>query len=233
MRNAREYKLLYVVAIIMVVTISTMGSTYAYFAARTSSDDSTLNTGSTTYSISMDINPIYSGFSFIPMNDVDALKGIKNECHDKYNRGVCSAYSIRVYGYSSNLDFVSGYMNVDTNNIENLSYMMFENSDTYDEDNCFEYNGEYYCKVVPATHVVEEENLSLGDSYDVRNKSETKIILLIWLSNLNRSQNENDIGNFNASITMQAGNGGEIKGSIASAVVVDDGNEGGSDNGGE
>ena len=44
----------------------------------------------------------------------------------------------------------------------------------------------------------------------------------MWLSNLNVSQNETDIGTFEAIVTMQAGSGGEIKGSISSALIIDD-----------
>ena len=48
----------------------------------------------------------------------------------------------------------------------------------------------------------------------------TEFILLFWLSNLEVSQNVTDIGSFEAEVTMQAGNGGQIKGVISSAVVV-------------
>ena len=35
-------------------------------------------------------------------------------------------------------------------------------------------------------------------------------------------QNNIDIGSFNAVVTMQSGNGGEIKGVILSAIIVED-----------
>ena len=34
------------------------------------------------------------------MNDGDAIKALRNQCKDKYGRGACSAYTIRVFGYS-------------------------------------------------------------------------------------------------------------------------------------
>ena len=43
----------------------------------------------------------------------------------------------------------------------------------------------------------------------------------MWLTNLNESQNEFDIGSYQATVTIQAGNGGEVKGTIASAVKLD------------
>ena len=229
--NSREYKIIYVVLIAMVLTISTIGSTYAYLTATINSVNNTVNTSSTTYSISMDITPIYSGFSYIPMNDEYALKALRNECKDKYDRGVCSAYNIRVYDYSENLDYISGIMDIVTNNMSNLSYMMYRLSNTYDEDKCVDIDGEYYCISYEATSMGEGTNLSLGDSYDVSGMSETKFILMIWLTNLNENQNDSDIGNYNATVTMQAGNGGEIKGSISNVVVINNGNEGGNNGG--
>lgn len=229
--NNKEYRILYGVLIVMVLTISTIGSTYAYFSARTNSLNNSISTSSTIYSISMDISPVYSGFSYIPMNDEYALKALKNKCKDKYDRGACSAYRIRVYGYNEGLDYISGVMDITTDNMVNLSYMMYRLSNTYDEDKCVDIDGEYYCISYDATSIGEGTNLSLGDSYDVRGMTETKFILMIWLTNLNESQNESDIGNYNATITMQAGSGGEIKGTIANAIVIDDGTDNGTEGG--
>ena len=228
MKKNKEYNLIYAVALIFAVTVTTIGSTYAYMTARTNSEINSVRTNSTTYSISIDITPLYESPSIIPMNDEYALKAIKNRCVDKYNYNVCYAYTIRVYDYDEKLDYVSGLMDIETTNMTNLSYMTFSESDTYNPDNCLELDNKYYCKVVNPTHMGTGTNLPLGDSYDVAGKTETKIILLIWLTNLNERQNEIDIGRFNATITMQAGNGGKIQGSIANALVIE---EGGNSNG--
>ncbi len=230
MKNTKEYKLLYLVAIISVITITTIGSTYAYITARTNSSDNSVNTKSTSYLINMEITSIFPNYSFIPMNDEYIFKAIKNNCLDKYNRGVCQAYYIRVFDYSETLDYISGYMDVTTDNMTNISYMMFEESNTYDENNCIEIDEKYYCKKINATPIGEGKKLSLGEPYSVLNQPEKKLILAIWLSNLNKRQNDEDIGNFNATITIEAGSGGEIKGSIANAMIID--NEGDGNNGG-
>ena len=219
----REFGLLYVVLMIMVLSITTIGATYAYWTATTASNNNDIKTESTIYSISMDINPLYHDFSVIPMNDEDALKALKNKCKDKYDRGACSAYNIHVYDYDVNLGFVSGFMNVSTNNMQNLSYMMLKESDTYDEDTCviIDDTEDIYCVAKEASSVEIDTDLSLGDTYDVVGTESIDFILLMWLSNLNVSQNETDIGTFEAIVTMQAGSGGEIKGSISSALIID------------
>ena len=63
--------------------------------------------------------------------------------------------------------------------------------------------------------------MSIGDAYNVYGLTEKNLLLVIWLSNLNERQNEKDIGNYNATITVFAGNGGEITGTIANAVKID------------
>ena len=115
-------------------------------------------------------------------------------------------------------------MNVSTNNMQNLSYMMLQESDTYDEDTCvIIYDTEdIYCVAKETSSIEIGTDLSLGDTYDVVGTESIDFILLMWLSNLNVSQNETDIGTFEAMVTMQAGSGGEIKGSISSALIIDD-----------
>ena len=224
MKKIGKFKYLYIIFLICVLAISTIGSTYAYWVATASSKDSDINASSTTYEISMNINPLYNKFSFIPMDDFNALKALGNQCKDKYGRGACNAYIINIYGYDTKLGSISGSMDVNLDNIENLSYMMLEESSEDNGTSCVTINDKIYCIGKEATSVGDGVNLSLGDSYEVVGTDNKSFILLIWLTNLEQSQNERDIGNFNAAITFSMGNGGEIKGSIDSALV------GGSDN---
>lgn len=221
-RNLTKLQTFYLVVLIVTVFLIGTGTTYAYWTATTNSADKAVVAESTIYSISMDVSPVYHDFSFIPMNDDDAIKALKNQCKDKFGRGACAAYNIRVFGYDANLGFISGYMDITTNNMSNLSYMMYRESDTYDEDVCVKIDEVNFCKVLDPVHMGEGKALTLGDKYDIVGTTETQFILLIWLSNLDISQNDIDIGSFNAVVTMQSGNGGEIKGVISSAVKVED-----------
>ena len=153
----------------MVLSIMTIGATYAYWAASTQSASRDVQTESTIYSISMSINPLYHDFSVIPMNDSDAVKALRNKCKDKYDRGACTAYVVNVYDYNEDLEYISGFMDITTNNMQNLSYMMFRVSDTYDEEKCvnIEVFNENYCIVKEAAVVGDGVGLSLGDAYKV------------------------------------------------------------------
>lgn len=211
-------KFIYLIIVILTTVVAITGATYAYWTATTKSTENAVKTHSTIYSISMDITPLYNNFSLIPMDDELALKGIKNQCRDKYGRGACLAYKIRVYDYNETLNYISGYMDITTTGMENISYMMYRINEEYNEDNCVTINEKHYCVAKTPAHMEDGIALSLGDKYDVAGLTETEFILLLWITNLKTSQNDTDIGEFNAVITMQAGNGGEIKGSISSVV---------------
>ena len=51
----------------------------------------------------------------------------------------------------------------------------------------------------------------------------TEFTVSIKVSNLDVGQNDIDVGSFNATVTIQAGSGGEIKGSIASSIKIENG----------
>lgn len=217
----KNFRVLYLGLMVIVLLISVSSTTYAYLTASTSSASGSVKTKSTIYKISMNILPVYSDFSFIPMNDTDAIKALKNKCIDKYNRGACSAYKIFVYDYDESLSSISGVMDITTNNMKNLSYMVLEESSENNLDTCVQIGEKNYCVAKEASPILEGNSLSLGDSYDVYGKKSKELILLLWLTNLDESQNEADIGSFQASVTIFAGNGGEVKGTIASSVKLD------------
>ena len=100
--------------------------------------------------------------------------------------------------------------------------MVLEETDEYDENSCVRIDEEIYCTSVNTTPMGLGTNLPLGWSYNVEGLSEKKLLLVIWLTNLNENQNLTDIGNYNATVTVSAGDGGEIKGTIAGAVQIYD-----------
>lgn len=217
-----RHKGLYLFLVFFVVLVCSIGSTYAYLAAVTGSNDAVLNTSSTNYSISMNVVPVYDGFSFIPMDNNNVLRALRDEfgCKDKYGRGACLAYRISLYGYDDNINVLSGSMDVHLNHITNLSYMVLQevSEDAYDEDNCVSVKDNLYCIAKDATSVNEGKSLSLGNEYDITGTTEKNFLLVLWLSNLEESQNEYDIGSFDATVTFGMGSGGEIKGSIVAAI---------------
>ena len=154
------------------------------------------------------------------MDDGDVFKALRNECKDKYNRGACSAYILRIYDYDEGQQYISGKMDITTENMENLSYMVLEETNEFNNETCITIDQKNYCTSVQTTPMGEGTDLSLGSAYNVEGLTEKNLLLVIWLTNLNESQNLTDIGSYNATITVSAGNGGEIKGTIANAVQL-------------
>lgn len=214
-------KYVYIILIILILVVSIIGATYAYLTANTNSSKNAVNTKSMSYNIKMDILPKYTGFTMIPMDNIDAIKAINNKCLDSYNRGACHVYLINISEYDETLEKISGTMNVTTNNIENLSYMFFESTEEYQEETCVKIDENNYCITKEATSINSGENLSLGPAYNVKGLESKSFLLLIWLENKDENQNEFDIGSFNASITFSMGDGSRIEGNIEASLKGD------------
>lgn len=213
----KKFKYGYIFILIMVLVISSIGATYAYFTAGIESTN-VVSTGSKSYSMSMEISSLYDGFTIIPMDDEYVIKALNNRCHDKYDRGVCLAYTVNLSGYEETLGYVSGSMNVKTNDIQNLSYVtLVETVSDINDENCVTIDNVSYCKSINIGRVIPGQDVSLGDRYDIVGTTSKKILLVIWLTNLDNRQNDTDIGSFTADVTFSMGDGGKIKGTIIAA----------------
>ena len=213
-------KIYYLLFVIGIFSLTTVGATYAYWANNTMGND-VISATSNKYSISMNINPIYNDFSFIPMNNSDVLKAVENKCRDKYERGACSLYYIDVYGYNEELESVFGIIKFFTN-IQNLNYVILKPK--IDDGECVSINindnDEEFCLYDDYSKVDSYEDQVLFDSYSVSGTDRVRFILVIWLENQNRSQNNYDIGSFSANVTISSLDGIRVQGVINSAVEI-------------
>lgn len=223
-----KIRVYYLIFAIGLLSLTTIGATYAYWISSASSGN-VISTNSTSYSISMSIRPLYHGFSLIPMNSDDTVKAIASKCKDKYDRGACSAYVISVSDYNEGLKFISGTISANTN-IENLSYVIMAPKSVSASDNScssIELGDEdvsdvrEFCLYNDYTKFENNIEQILIESYDVSAVSSVDFILIIWLENKDRSQNEDGIGSFKANVTISAGSGGKIQGVINDAIEID------------
>ena len=213
-------KVCYILFIIGIFSLTTVGATYAYWANNARGND-VMSATSNKYSISMNINPIYNDFSFIPMNNSDVLKAISNECRDKYDRGACSLYYIDIYGYNDEIGTISGTIKFFTD-IKNLNYAILKTK--IDDGECvsisIDDNDDEFCLYDDYTKVSSYVEQVLFDSYSVSDADKVRFILVIWLENQDRSQNDYDIGSFSANVTISSLDGIRVQGVINSAVEV-------------
>ena len=225
-------RVFYTTTLILTLIVLSIGSTYAYFAATIKSEDNSVATSSASFSINLSVLPKYPNpengpYTIIPMKDELSEKGYigynETPCIDKNNAAVCYVYEIKVFGFSEGIEFVSGSVKVKTENISNLSYRL------YDENNN-EINlnpeseeiatKEDYNTPLPLYYdrLPSEEEKTLGDSHNIKDKEEITLYLMIWLSDTGVSQNQTDIGTFSGDITFFAGKGGQITGKISSLI---------------
>ncbi len=213
----KKKKIIYTILICINIVILSIGSTYAYISASVSSKKDDIQTSSGNFSINLDITPIapLNDNKMIPMKDELSEKAYtgynNNPCIDKNGATVCYLYEIRVYDYNNNQEYVSASLNIKTSNITNLSFRVFDEEGnsiiiTEDEDN------QYIKKIESGL------DMEIGNNFDVKDKKELKLKLMIWLTDTGISQNDTDIGTFSGSVTVYAGTGGKITGKISSLI---------------
>ncbi len=219
--NKKNSKYIGVVFLIVMLIVCIVGATYAYFLS-TTVGTSDISATSVNYSISMNIIPVYTDFSLIPMDDSDIFKAIGNQCKDKADRGACNLYSINISGYDESVESISGTINTTLNNIQNLSYMVLEKVSYNIEgnSNCVVVNEDNYCISKTAELIVNNTDMELGDSsYDVSLLDSKDLLLAIWLTNLDASQNEFDIGSYSSVVSVYIGDDiAHISGSISGTL---------------
>lgn len=204
MNGNKINKLLLVTSILSIIILS-IGITFSYFSYKkiTSSDAISLEAGK--INLSLTISPIYTGHKLFPLNDSDILIAYNNKCMGDNGFGACLAYNIEISNYSTMQELI-GTIDFTVNNIKNLSYIVLD-----------ENNNIYLDKVS-----IKDGNdkLPLGSKFTLDNASnllptKRNFILVIWLTNLDESQDEYDAyGTFNANITYSSIYGNNITGTI-------------------
>lgn len=220
MNKASE--IFYTATLILTFIVMSIGSTYAYFAANTSTEEGEMETSSAKFSLNLSVLPKYPNpeeglKTIIPMKDELSEKGYigynETPCIDKSASAVCYVYEIKAYDFSEGIEYVSGSFNLKTENISNLSYRLYDEENNPIPLSVDEENNPIYYDRAPS-----EVEKTLGDSHDVRNKSKITLYLMVWLSDTGVSQNQTDIGTFTGTITFYAGKGGMITGKISSVI---------------
>ncbi len=183
---------------ILLLIVMLLGATFSYFAAIARGNEN-IETAAANFNAGVTISEFYGGNSLIPMNDSDVMIGYNNQCVDKYGYGACYAYNIHIENTGDKFSYV-GTINFDVTDIENLKYLVL------DEDNN---------KYVEDT-LISGEDQTLGDSFELDTGESRDFVLVIWLSNLEGPQDDQDAGgNFSASVTYESTYGSKITGTFS------------------
>lgn len=177
-----------------------LGATFSFFTSNVRSSEGAVRTASAVVGIDLFVNPKFVGKELIPMYDTDLDKAYSQECIDDNNYGACQAYDIHIVNRGERLEY-AGSVTFSINEITNLNYKILDS------------DGNTY---VGNTRITTDTPLTLGPSFILDEGATKDFVMLIWLTNYDRDQNEEDLaGTYGASITYEALNGTIITGSIA------------------
>lgn len=195
MESYRANKFLFVTSVLSIMVL-TLGATFSFFTVSDRSEYDAVKVEANKIQLALSIDKLYTDHELIPTNDEDIIKAYNNKCVDIYGYGACHAYTIEVSNFSSKQDLI-GTIDFDIYGIDNLSYMVLD-----------EEKNTYLSK--QSIKDGKSENLSLGEHFILEdatenNPSSRRFTLLIWLTNLDKDQQETDAnGNFTASISYES-----------------------------
>jgi len=192
MKIDKKNALLLTLSIVLVVVLSVIGYTYAYFAIRVNSTGDNIGGNTATISVDLDVErliPNQDGIEMVPLlddalqNAISGTNGISS-CVDANGYLSCHIYKITIKNESTNALTLKGNIILDkkTNNdlFQNLKWQLLENQTTVKTSTT----------ASPMSSTVFEPNLSL-------NPNTTKIYYVaVWISEINNEQKNTDYGDF-------------------------------------
>lgn len=192
-------KFLSIISVLSLIFIL-IGTTFSFFSVVNGSTDGAVTSKSATVGVNVTVSLLYEGRSLIPMNDEDIWKAYENECVDNADYGACKAYTIDIENIGDEFDY-QGTVKFDIGKISNLNYIVLDEND------------QEYAR---GMKIESGQDLSLGDPFTLAQNDTRQFKLIIWLSNYDRNQNEEDAGGtYNALISFESVSGYKITGSIS------------------
>ena len=180
-----------------------LGGTFSFFTLYRGSSEGAVQANAAQFGANITISSIYTDNKLIPMNDSDIFTAFSDQykCVDSHGYGACDAYLLTIENIGEALDY-EGTINFSIDGITNLNYMILDESDNI---------------YVNTTRIVAGNDMTLGNAFTLPKEGTKVFKLLIWLSNYDRSQNIEDNGTYNATISYVTNNGSMITGSISSS----------------
>lgn len=179
---------------ILTLIVATLGATLAFFNASMRGNRN-VEAEAFKFNMALEVDPEYYGNKLIPMNDEDYMTAYNNKCVDYKNWGACTSYKIKLENNGDPMELI-GTMNFNKEDVVRMTYALLDK------------NGNEY---VSPTETGDGIKLSLGDSFSLNSNENTEFTLIIWLTNIEESQDEEDAGGkFDASLTYEATSGAKL-----------------------
>jgi len=192
---------------ILTLAIITIGTTFAFFSGILQRNDA-VSVKSAEINFSFKVNPLYNEKNIIPTEDDDIFTAFYNNCIDDLEFGACYAYTINVINEGDQLD-IMGRFKVSNDELPNLKYMILD-ADVVDE------NGKY--AVYKGIEYAKTEFESIGNIIRLDRNETKNLILVVWLSNVDKEQNKETGKTFLGTLTFDSTLGSKITGTITAIV---------------
>lgn len=219
MNDNKVNKFLLITTIIS-VGILLIGATFSYFTISNMSKVDAVSVSSGKIGLGLSVSDLTSGLKLIPTNDEDIMIAYEHNCIDDHGFGACNIFGLSVSNFAKEQDVI-GKINFNVENIENLSYIILDENDNVYLSKTSIPNGTSTSSM--------GEHFVLNESTDL-NPTQKNFKLVIWLTNLDKYQDEEDAGGtYTATVTYESVDGsiltGTIKGIKASNNGIQDINE--------
>ena len=195
------------------LVVAIIGATFAYFTA-TAENTTTIQGEAANTGLSLEVTHLSTGATagLIPLNTSDLQKGITGDaqaevenksCIDANGNSVCQVYSVKVTNEGTATAAIAGSLDLQpvdkedeeiTSTFTNLKWQLLTDATTVD--------GDATSYGIGKNNITS--NLSLGAGLD------QTYYIVIWIDNLNESQNDADKGFFNGTITFDSAEGAGI-----------------------
>lgn len=198
-------------SILAVLTFIVMGigSTFAFFTASMAGKaDEYISMSSLEVILKLGVLPLYTGKPLMPTNDEDIEKAYKNKCLDYIGNGACIAYTVELNNMGYEQEGVVIF-NATSDSITNLKYMIVSEGEDY----------EILKGPTPAMNATGDEQLE-GVPIKLNSEDNKKVVIVVWLSNINGPQDEEQGALFEGQVSFTATSGAKITGTMSENIRI-------------
>jgi len=187
-----------------------IGSTFAFFTANSIGEsDEYISVTSLEVILNLKIAPLYNGNPLLPTNDKDIERAYKNKCLDSVGAGACIAYTIQLENKGLAQSGLATF-SATSEKINNLKYMIVTPGEDY----------EILKGPTKAINPSTEEQLEGGVPIELSKEDNKEIVIIVWLSNLNIPQDEEQGGYFEGQVSFTSTSGAKITGTMTENVLL-------------
>ena len=207
MENHNGKGIFYGVIGVATLVVAIIGATFAYFSA-TAENTTTIQGEAATAGLNLAVTKVSTDAAagLIPLDDTNTGKALAGDaesgskmCVDKNGNTVCQVYEITVSNTGSAAAVVNGTVAITGETFQNLKWQVLEGTSR----EALSVAGTPTYNPIATTSLVQGLTLTGADA----STPSATYYIMVWISNLDASQNTTDVGSFNGTVTFNSADG--------------------------